>query len=101
MLDGVRRTVSSLRRRRAPENPLVKVAGTIHQVEADVWQTALTRQGVAVTVRELPPEAAPPVGRPSWEVWVRLSDEPRARLILGLSGHSVIRLPRQKKAEEQ
>jgi hypothetical protein len=101
MFEGLRRTVSSLRGRRAPEDPLVKVAGTIHEVEVDVWRTALTRQGLAVTVRELPPEAAPPLERPSWELWVRLSDEPRARLILGLSGHSVIRLPRPKKAEEQ
>ncbi len=99
MLDRIRRAVQSLRRRRAAENPLVKVAGTIHQVEVDVWQTALGRQGVEATIRELAPEVAPPVGRPSWEVWVRQSDEPRARLILGLSGRSVIRLPRPK-AEE-
>ena len=77
----------------------MKVAGTIHQVEVDVWQTALERQGIKATVRELAPEASPPVGRPSWEVWVRLSDETRARLILGLSGRSAIRLPRHK-AEE-
>jgi hypothetical protein len=99
MFEGIRRTVSSLRGHRAAENPLVKVAGTIHQVEVDVWRTALERQGMEATVRELPPEAAPPIDRPSWEVWVRLSDEPRARLILGLSGHSVIRLPRQKREE--
>jgi len=99
MFDRIRRTASSLRGRRAAENPLVKVAGTIHQVEVDVWQTALERQGIGATVRELAPEAAPPVGRPSWEVWVRQSDEPRARLILGLSGRSVLRLPRRK-AEE-
>jgi hypothetical protein len=99
MFDRIRRTVSSLRGRRLAENPLVKVAGTIHQVEVDVWQTALERQGIKSTIRELPPEAVPPLDRPSWEVWVRQSDEPRARLILGLSGRSVIRLPRQK-AEE-
>jgi hypothetical protein len=99
MLDRIRRTAWSLRRRRVVEDPLVKVAGTIHQVEVDVWRTALERQGIEATVRELAPEVAPPVGRPSWEVWVRQSDEPRARLILGLSGRSVIRLPRQK-AEE-
>ena len=99
MLERIRRAVSSLGRRRPPEDPQVKVAGTIHQVEVDVWRTALERQGIAASIRELPPEAAPPVGRPSWEVWVRQSDEPRARLILGLSGRSVIRLPRQK-AEE-
>ena len=99
MLDRIRRTVSSLRRRRAVEDPLVKVAGTIHQVEVDVWRSALERQGIEATIQELPPEVAPPVGRPSWEVWVRASDEPRARLILGLSGRSVIRLPRPKGEE--
>ena len=99
MFDRIRRTVSSLRGRRLADDPLVKVAGTIHQVEVDVWRTALERQGITATIRELAPEVAPPVGRPSWEVWVRQSDEPRARLILGLSGRSVIRLPRQK-AEE-
>jgi hypothetical protein len=99
MFERIRRTASSWRGRRAAENPLVKVAGTIHQVEVDVWQTALERQGIEPTIRELAPEETPPMGKPSWEVWVRLNDEPRARLILGLSGRSVIRLPRQK-AEE-
>jgi hypothetical protein len=96
MLDRIRRTVSSLRGRRAPEDPSVKVAGTIHEIEADVWRTALERQGIAATIQQLAPDVAPPVGKPSWEVWVRQSDEPRARLILGLSGRSVIRLPRRK-----
>jgi hypothetical protein len=96
VLDRIRRTVSSLRRRRPAEDPLVKVAGTIHEVEVDVWRMALERQGIEATIRELPPEVAPPVGRPSWEVWVRQSDETRARLILGLSGRAVIRLPRRK-----
>ncbi|MGQ9573641.1 MAG: hypothetical protein ACUVV3_10765 [Dehalococcoidia bacterium] len=100
MLDRIRRTVLSLRRRRSPQDVLVKVAGTIHQVEVDVWRTALERQGIEATVRELPPEAAPPTGSPSWEVWVRLGDEPRARLILGLSGRSVIRLPRGKEKKD-
>ena len=99
MFDRIRRTVQSLRGRRPAENPLVKVAGTIHEMEVDVWRTALERQGIEATIQELAPEVAPPVGRPTWEVWVRLSDETQARLILGLSGRSVIRLPRQK-AEE-
>jgi hypothetical protein len=81
------------------EDPLVKVAGTIHQVEVDVWRTALERQGMEATIRELAPEVAPPLARPSWEVWVRASDESRARLILGLSGRSVIRLPRRKASD--
>ena len=92
----IRRAVSVLGRHHREENPLVKVAGTIHQVEVDVWRTALARQGIEATIRELAPEATPPLGRPTWEVWVEVSDEPRARLLLGLSGHSVIRLPRRK-----
>ena len=96
MLDRIRRTVSSLRRRRAAENPLVKVAGTIHEVEVDVWRTALERQGIEATIRELAPEVAPPGGGPPRGGGVRLSGETQARLILGLSGRSVIRLPRQK-----
>ena len=91
----IRRAVSVLGRHHREENPLVKVAGTIHQVEVDVWRTALARQGIEATIRELAPEAEPP-GHLTWEVWVEVSDEPRARLILGLSGHSVIRLPRRK-----
>ena len=96
VLGRIRRAVSALGRHHREENPLVKVAGTIHQLEVDVWRTALARQGIEATIRELPPAAAPPLGRLTWEVWVELSDEPRARLILGLSGHSVIRLPRRK-----
>jgi len=99
MLNRIRRTVSSLRGRRAVEDPSVKVAGTIHEMEVGMWRTALDRQGIEATIRELPPDVAPPVGRPSWDLWVRQSDEPRARLILGLSGRSVIRLPRRR-AEE-
>lgn len=87
-------------RRRPAKDMLVKVAGTIHQVEVEVWTAALQRQGVNATIRELPPEVVPPTGRASWEVWVRASDEPKARLILGLSGRSVIRLPRQKPGRE-
>jgi len=98
VLGSIRRAVSSLGRHHPAENPLVKVAGTIHQVEVDVWRTALARQGIEATIRELPPEAGPPLGHPTWEVWVGVRDEPRARLILGLSGHSVIRLPRRKRS---
>jgi len=96
MLGRIRRVVSSLGRHHAEENPLVKVAGTIHQVEVDVWRTALARQGIEATIGELPPQAGSPLGHPTWEVWVGVRDEPRARLLLGLSGHSVIRLPRRK-----
>jgi hypothetical protein len=96
VLSKLGRAVSSLGRHHPAENPQVKVAGTVHHVEVDVWRTALARQGIEATIRELPPEAGPAPSHPTWEVWVGVRDEPRARLILGLSGHSVIRLPRRK-----
>ena len=113
MLDRIRQTFP-FRWCRPAEDPLVKVASTIHRVEVEVWSVALQRQGVSATVRErgaarsasarggsasgggsgqASREGEAPLG---WEVWVRASDEPKARLILGLSGHSVIRLPRRK-----
>ena len=100
VLGRIRRAVSVLGRHHRQANPLVKVAGTIHQVEVDVWRTALARQGIEATIRELASEATPP-GHLTWEVWVGVRDEPRARLILGLSGHSVIRLPRRKTGHER
>lgn len=99
VFDRLRRRVPFLGRR-PPEDVWVKVAGTINQLEVDVWRQALERQGVNARVVECPPEALPPAGQPSWEIWVRASNEPQARLILGLSGRSVIRLPRRKREEE-
>lgn len=98
--DRIRRRIPFLGRR-SVEDAWVKVAGTIHELEVDVWRQALERQGVVARIVECPPEALPPAARPSWEIWVRASNEPRARLILGLSGRSVIRLPRRKPDEEQ
>ncbi len=64
----IRRAVSALGRHHREENPLVKVAGTIHQVEVDVWRTALARQPDHRGRRRrhrhrLPPTAAPRPGR--------------------------------------
>ena len=100
VFDRLRRWLPFLGRR-SPKDVWVKVAGTIHQVEVDVWRQALERQDVGARIVECPPEALPPTGRPSWEIWVRTSEEPKARLVLGLSGRSVIRLPRRKGGEER
>ncbi len=97
--DRLRRRVPFLGRR-SPRDVWVKVAGTINRSEVEVWQQALERQGLNVRLVECPPEALPPAGQPSWEIWVRVSNEPKARLILGLSGRSVIRLPRREREEE-
>jgi hypothetical protein len=37
----------------------------------------------------------------AFELWVRASQEPQARLVMGLSGRSVIRLPRHRGAGEE
>lgn len=86
-----------LGRRRPGDEALVKVAGSLVEGEAQAWAETLGRQGLRAEVR--PRQEAgqgQPTRPPEWEVWVRQADEPQARLILGLSGRSVIRLPRQK-----
>ena len=100
VIDRLRRLLPFLGRR-PPKDVWVKVAGTIHQVEVGVWQQALERQSVVARIVECPPEALPHTGRPSWEIWVRASDESKARLILGLPGRSAIRLPRRKDDAER
>jgi len=71
------RTARLWRGRRPAQDPLVKVAGTIHRVEVEVWSAALQRQGISATVRERATasrQAEAPPGPPGWEVWVRASD---------------------------
>ena len=60
-MDRLRRWVPFLGRR-SPQDVRVKVAGTIHQVEVEVWRQALVRQGVDARIVECPPEALPPAG---------------------------------------
>ena len=74
--------------RRQEQDPLVKVAGMPSPEDAETCLEALRSQGIQAEVRE------DALG--AFEVWARRSQEPQARLLLGLSGHSVIRLPRQK-----
>ena len=68
---------------------LVKIGVARDEVEAAIWRDALERDGIAVLVRNVDTLAvAQYVGTPtlpySLEVYVRTSDAPRARWILGL-----------------
>ena len=70
-------------------DPLVKVAGVATRQEADTCLEALLSQGIQAQLRE-DMEAG------GFALWTPASQEPRARLLLGLSGRSVIRLARHK-----
>ena len=94
MLESFRRAFG--RPRRSTEDMWVKVATTYRAEEVEVWRDALGADDIQPSVREVPRQPGPPPAPPCWEVWVRVSDEPRARLVLGFSGHSVIHLPRRK-----
>ena len=98
MLESFRRTFG--RPRRSTEDMWVKVATSYRADEVEVWREALQAEEIQPSIREVLRQPGPPPTPPCWEVWVRVSDEPRARLILGFSGHSVIRLPRRKQSKE-
>ena len=88
------------RPRRSTEDMFVKVATTYRADEAEVWREALEADDIQTSIREVPRQPGPPPTPACWEVWVRVSDEPRARLVLGFSGASVIHLPRRKRSKE-
>jgi hypothetical protein len=94
VLESFRRTFG--RPRRSTEDMWVKVATTYRAEEAKVWQVTLQAEQIQPSIREVPRQPGPPPAPPCWEMWVRVSDEPHARLVLGFSGHSVIHLPRRK-----
>ena len=94
MLESFRRTFG--RPRRSTEDMWVKVATTYRAEEVEVWREALEADDIQPSIREVPRQPGPPPSPPCWEVWVRVSDEPSARLVLGFSGASVIHLPRRK-----
>ena len=94
MLETFRRTFG--RPRRSTEDMWLKVATTYRAEEVEVWREALEADDMQPSIREVPHQPGPPPSPPCWEVWVRVSDEPRARLVLGFSGASVIHLPRRK-----
>ncbi|MBI1885227.1 MAG: AURKAIP1/COX24 domain-containing protein [Chloroflexi bacterium] len=79
-----------MRGRAREADPLVKVAGAYTQAEVETCLDALRNQEIRTEVRD--------GGERGFEVWVPLSQESRARLVLGLSGRSVIRLPRMHRA---
>ncbi len=85
---------SVLGRREREDDPLVKVAGVPNRRDADTCLEALEAKGIRADVKE----DAHNVG--AFELWVRASQEPQARLVMGLSGRSVIRLPRQRPEDE-
>ena len=99
MLEGFRRTFG--RPRRSTEDMWVKVATTYRADEAEVWREALQAEQIQPSIREVARQPGPPATPPCWEVWVRVSDEPHARLVLGFSGASVIRLPRRKSGQSK
>jgi hypothetical protein len=99
MLESFRRAFG--RPRRSTEDMWVKVATTYRAEEVDVWREALEADEVQPSIREVPRQPGPPPTPLCWEVWVRVREEPRARLVLGFSGHSVIRLPRRKSGQSK
>jgi len=94
MLESFRRAFG--RPRRSTEDMWVKVATTYRAEEVEVWREAVEADDIQPSIREVPRQPGPPPSPPCWEVWVRVSDEPRARLVLGFSGASVIHLARRK-----
>jgi hypothetical protein len=94
MLESFRRSFG--RPRRSTEDMWVKVATTYRAGEGKTWQDTLQAEQIEPSIREVPSQPGPPPTPACWEVWVRVKDEPHARLVLGFSGHSVIHLPRRR-----
>ncbi len=63
------------------------VAGAPTRAEAERCLQTLRRQGIPARLRQ---------GKAGFEVWVPVEMESRARLLLGLSGRSCIRVPRPR-----
>jgi hypothetical protein len=93
MMQRFRGRISGLRGRPSEADPLVKVAGVPTRQEAETCLEALLSQGIRAQVRG-------DIESGGFALWAPASREPRARLLLGLSGHSVIRIPRQKAPEK-
>ena len=73
---------------------MVKVAGMPTRHDAETCLETLRGRGIYAELRE------GESGTGACELWVRASVEPLARLLLGLSGRSVIRVPRRKGESE-
>ena len=90
-----RRLRSVLGRREREADPLVKVAGMPTRRNAETGLEALEAKGIKAEIAEDPHNIG------AFELWVRASQEPQARLIMGLSGRSVIRLERKRAEGEE
>ena len=90
-----RRLRSVLGRRQREDDPLVKVAGVPNRRDAETCLEALEAQGIKAVLREESHRLG------AHELWVRASREPQARLVMGLSGRSVIRLERRRPEGEE
>ena len=91
MIGRFRKTIEILRGRPAGPDSLVKVAGVPTRREMETCLETLLHRGIEAEGRQNPATGA-------LEIWTRASQEPQARLLLGLSGHSVIRIPRRRKS---
>ncbi len=90
-----RRIRSALGRREQEDDPLVKVAGMPNRRDAETCLEALEAKGIKAVLREDSHHLG------ALELWVRASREPQARLVMGLSGRSVIRLSRRQRGDEE
>ena len=79
-----------LKRQQRELDPLVKVAGVPTRRDAEACLEALEAKGIEAQAREDGQRLG------AFELWVRASQEPEARLVMGLSGRSVIRLARHR-----
>jgi hypothetical protein len=90
-----RRLRTVLGRGEREADPLVKVAGMPTHRDAETCLEALEAKGIKGELTEDPHNPG------AFELWVRASQEPQARLVMGLSGHSVIRLARKRTGDEE
>ncbi len=90
-----RRLRDVLSRTEREADPLVKVAGMPTRRDAETCLEALESKGIEGVLKE----DAHSLG--AFELWVRASLEPQARLVMGLSGRSVIRLERRRPKDEE
>ncbi len=91
----LKRLRNVLHRSEGEADPLVKVAGMPTHRDAETCLEALEAKGIRALLRE----DAHSLG--AFELWVRASQEPQARLVMGLSGRSVIRLARRRTEGEE
>jgi len=87
-----RRIRGPMRRQEREPDPLVKVAGVSTHQEAERCLETLRSRGIEAELRQ------DALG--AYDLWAPASVEALARFLLGLSGRSVIRVPRPKGEEK-